>query len=173
MIDPQLHKRVEDKVLNVLLDAQHRFNRIFKLPTIEYKQMGRTSGKALYKDNVIILNPDFFKNHAEEMINRTLPHEIAHILSYEMFGAVGVGHGRWWKYVMVHLGLQAERCHTYSLEGVKVRRRKVNRALYRCPVCGSNLSVSMVNHNRISSGNIRWHKNCGNSSHPIVFLGMD
>jgi hypothetical protein len=102
MIDTTIHKRIEDKILDVLLLAQQIYKQPFDIPALEYKQMGRVAGKAWFLAWKVEINPDFLKNgHLEEMVNQTLPHELAHLISQKVYGRIiGGGHGRdvgcWW-----------------------------------------------------------------------------
>ena len=141
MIDTTIHKRIEDKILEVLLLAQSIYNQPFEIPTLEYRQMGQTAGKAWYLAWKIELNPDFLKNgHLEDVINQTLPHELAHLIARKVYGVLGRGHSRSWKSVMVRLGLRPNRCHNYSLEGVKTRKKAKCPA--KCPTCGTQFDIT-------------------------------
>lgn len=157
MIDTTIHKRIEDKILDVLLLAQSIYKQPFEIPTLEYRQMGRVAGKAWFFNWKVEINPDFLKNgHLEEMINQTLPHELAHLISQKVYGrTLGGGHGRLWKSVMVRLGLPPNRCHDYSLEGVKTRKK----AKYpvKCPVCGAQFDVTAKRVEQIRAGLKIWH----------------
>jgi SprT protein len=172
MIDPIVVKRIEDKILEVLLQAQSIYKQPFTLPTLEYRQMGRKAGYATYSTWHVALNSDFLHNgHLEEMIEQTLPHEIAHLISYKVYGPVlGTGHGRCWKSVMSRLGLEVRRCHDYSLEGVKVR--KVTRVPAKCPCCGQMFNLTKIKANRIQMGRKIWHSEgrCGLMKQSLVLV---
>ena len=94
-------------------------------PPVVFRQMGRRAGLCtinyITKTCTLTLNPDFFHNHHDEMINQTVPHEVVHYVSGHVYGRQGHGHGFYWKSLMRSIGLRPSRCHTYSLEGVKVR----------------------------------------------------
>lgn len=151
MVNSEIHHRVETKILDTLLTLQSAYGRTFDIPKLVYKQIGRTAGRAFLSSWKIILNPDFLKNgHLEDMINRTLPHEIAHLVAYKLFG--DHGHGRGWKMVMRALGLEPNRCHTYSLEGVRTRSRVKYES--RCPVCNDSLLITAYRARQIQAGRI-------------------
>ena len=152
MIDTTTHKRIEDKILDVLLLAQSIYKQPFDIPTLEYRQMGRMAGRAWFLAWKIEINPDFLKNgHLEEMINQTLPHELAHLISQKVYGRIiGGGHGRVWKSVMIRLGLRPDRCHDYSLEGVKTRRKAKFAA--KCPTCGEQFDITAKRVEQIRAG---------------------
>jgi SprT protein len=151
-VDPTVIKRIEDKVLNVLLLAQNIYGQPFRLPTLEYRQMGRRAGTANYSEWTLTLNPDYLRNgHLEDMIEQTLPHELAHFVSYTVYGPLhGRGHGREWKSVMSRLGLQVKRCHNYSMEGVKTRTKAKISA--KCPSCDKVFNITTYRANQIQQG---------------------
>lgn len=151
-MNAELVKQIEDKTLDCLLTLQDKLKITLSIPVIEFKQIGRKAGYAYYNENKLVLNPDFFNNgHADEMINDTLPHEIAHLVAVKKFGECGKGHGPNWKYVMRLLGLTPKRCHNYDLEGVKVRRRSESNFVYKCS-CRDKIFLTQIRHNRHQSG---------------------
>ena len=152
MVNPETHKRIEDKILDVLLRAQEIYKQSFDVPQLVYKQMGRTAGKAWFSAWKIEINPDFLNNgHLSDMINVTVPHELAHLISRKVYGDLGAGHGRFWKSVMIRLGLRPDRCHDYSLEGVKTRRTKRTQTA-TCPTCGEQLMITPYRVRQIQNG---------------------
>jgi predicted SprT family Zn-dependent metalloprotease len=172
MIDTATHKRIEDKILEVLLLAQQIYKQPFDIPALEYRQMGRTAGKAWQRLWKIELNPDFCRNgHLEDMIHNTLPHELAHLISYKVYGPIlGGGHGRFWKSVMVRLGLEPKRCHNYSLEGVKTRKKAKNPVI--CPTCETRFDVTDYRVKQILGGAKIWHNTpvCRRVRKPLVLV---
>lgn len=136
-------------------------------PTLEFKKIGKSAGYFIPRDNVIVLNPDFYTNHADDMINNTLPHELAHAYAHYHF-RIKLGmrikvHGPSWASVMNFLGLPAERCHTYDTDGIgrntrpysgfcchtlKITKRMFNkiqatgkRCPYYCRKCNKRLNM--------------------------------
>ncbi len=159
---PEIKKAVEDKVLECLLTLQSKLNNPnLPIPPISFKQMGRVAGRARWTRNfmtgtatnyVLEINPDYCLNgHFKDMIENTVPHEVAHIVSVFVYGAEhGKGHKSCWKHVMRLMGISnPERCHNYSMDGVKTRGRTVQRFHYTCN-CGG-LDVSTTIHNRIQT----------------------
>jgi hypothetical protein len=82
------------------------------------------------------------------MLNDTVPHEVAHFISVFVHGRNGDGHGWLWKSVMSVIGIRsAERCHQYSLEGVKVRN-SVTPFKYSCGCKDFTHELSNTKHTR-------------------------
>lgn len=165
-------KRIEDKILWCLETLQTATGKPLKIPSWSFKQIGRTAGKAFYFEHKIELNPDFINNgNIEYIIEQTLPHEIAHLVSVEVYGPViGRGHKWAWKHIMRLMGLDANRCHNLSTEGVKTR--KFTRIDYRCNCCGQTIPVTKYRHNQILSGRKIFHTACGRRG-TLTLIGMD
>lgn len=90
-----------------------------------------TAGRANYRQKLISLNPRLFEHPAE--IDRTLRHELAHILAQFRAGRRRIlPHGDEWRAACHDLGIADEkRCHTLPFP-VSERAR---RYLYQCPNC--------------------------------------
>ena len=91
------------------------------------------AGRADFRRNLISLNPRLREHDAAE-VERTLRHELAHLLAQFRAGRRRVPpHGREWKKACRDLGIADEaRCHTLPFP-VKHQTR---RFLYRCERCG-------------------------------------
>jgi SprT protein len=155
-VSPTLEAEVRAKIEETLATARARYpNATFTTPTLVFRQMGRRAGlcstNRATKNCTISINPDFFANHHEQMINRTVPHEVAHYVSLVVYGQQGdQGHGYLWQSVMRVLGIaDANRCHTYSLEGVKTRQVSKPYA-YKCG-CMVHKETAYI-HNKIQRG---------------------
>ena len=90
------------------------------------------AGRADYRRKLISLNPRLVE-HVEE-IDRTLRHELAHILAHFRAGRRRISpHGREWQQACRDLGIAGEkRCHTLPFPA----KRYAPRYVYRCPNCG-------------------------------------
>lgn len=102
-------------------------------PSVEWNPRLRTAaGRADYRANLISLNPRLHE-HGTGEIDRTLRHELAHLLAHFRAGRGRIDpHGPEWRQACRDLGLADEkRCHTLPFPTHKPRRR----FLYRCPKC--------------------------------------
>jgi len=99
-------------------------------------RMRSTAGTAYPGKCLINLNPRLAQFGAEE-IDRTLRHELAHLLAHHRVGRRRIApHGPEWRQACQDLGLVDEkRCHDLPLPRRKVARRFV----YRCPHCAVEL----------------------------------
>ena len=151
MISPELQQRVTAEIQRCLKIAneQHKVNSIagrnqngYIFPHVEYKRIGRVAGRAYYHQWKIVLNPDFFVNEAENMINDTVPHEIAHLVTgvknscRKLYERRYKPHGQEWQDVMTSFGCKPKRCHNYDT--THARRRVHQKFKFQCG-CGVHL----------------------------------
>ena len=89
------------------------------------------AGRADYREKLISLNPRLIEHPNE--IDRTLRHELAHILAQFRAGRLKVlPHGSEWQQACVDLGIADEkRCHNLPFPA----RTYAARFIYRCPNC--------------------------------------
>ena len=182
--DTDILNQLETKLLDCVAKAQEVFKKDnLPIPPIKFRRMGKTAGQATWNyehdgfryadrpilDSLIItINQDYCQNgHWEDVLNNTLPHEYAHILAIYLYGRrLGSGHGHGWKNCMRALGLKPERCHSMSLEGVKVR--KTFQVEYSCG-CDKHY-VGKLRHNKLQN-NPRYSCSCRKCRQKIVFTG--
>jgi predicted SprT family Zn-dependent metalloprotease len=99
-------------------------------------RMRSTAGMAYPRRSLITLNPRLREFGGEE-IDRTLRHELAHLLAHHRAGRRRIApHGPEWRRACRDLGLADEkRCHDLPLP----RRQMTARHFYRCPSCATVL----------------------------------
>lgn len=126
-VSPILEKAVRDKIEATLEICRKKYGKPLPMPTLKFRQSGRIGGyyqpASPFRDKpeLLVINPDYFKNHYDEQLNVTVPHEVAHYVTHHVYGNVSA-HGWQWASVMRVIGLPPERCHSFSLEGVKTRK---------------------------------------------------
>jgi SprT protein len=96
-------------------------------------RMRSTAGMAYPAKSLITLNPRLHE-FGEEEIDRTLRHELAHLLAHERAGRRRIEpHGPEWRRACRDLGIPDERrTHDLPLPRHQIRRKHH----YRCPACG-------------------------------------
>ena len=128
-VSAELRKACEAKMEETLDICRKKYGKDIPTPPLKFAQLGRRAGICQYTHGIwdtkvtalIVINPDFFKNHYDDMLNDTVPHEVAHYIAIFIHGQKAHGHGWLWKSVMHAIGLSGDRCHEYSLEDVKVK----------------------------------------------------
>jgi predicted SprT family Zn-dependent metalloprotease len=148
---------VFNKTNELIKVANNTFN--IELPEVEIKfdLKGRSAGQAIrYGDKYTIrYNKDLIHNKSLlNMINDTVPHELAHIVL--MFTKWGKGHDNVWKRVCVKLGGNGERCHNEEVQSC----RKTKKFEYKTQF-GPSIIVSSTIHKRIQAGRIYSARNSG------------
>ncbi len=95
-------------------------------------RMRSTAGTAFAPKSLVTLNPRLLA-FGEEEVERTLRHELAHLLAHHRAGRRRIAaHGAEWQQACLDLGLSDEkRCHDLPLP----RREMQRKHLYRCPHC--------------------------------------
>ena len=95
-------------------------------------KMRSTAGYAYPTKAVVVLNPRL-KEFGDGEIDRTLRHELAHLLAHHRAGRRRIApHGPEWRKACIDLGLVDEqRCHELPLP----RRTMTRQHAYQCPSC--------------------------------------
>lgn len=137
-----LKLQVQRRLNSCLQLAETYFNRSFAMPEISYALRGMKAGVAHLQEHKIRFNPVLLQENQEIFIRQVVPHELAHILVYQLFGRVKP-HGREWQMVMQEVfGLPAEVCHQFDTHNT------ANFVTYVCD-CQTH-QLSMVRHNKIA-----------------------
>jgi SprT protein len=108
----------------------------------------------------ININPVLLNENMEYIINQTVPHEVAHLVAYLIYGKQALGHGYEWRSVMSVFGLEAIRCHRLDTTTIKKNRNRT-RFNYTCK-CGSEFDLSLNIVNKLRKGQKRVHSACKN-----------
>ena|SRR5438477_12441849 len=122
---------LRQKAVALLLDIE-AFSLAARLRVKWNGRMRTAAGRAEPRDHLITLNPALRKFGIEE-IDRTLRHELAHLLAHERAGRRRIlPHGPEWHRACCDLGIANERaCHKLPL----AMRQFARRYLYRCQNC--------------------------------------
>lgn len=172
MTKKELIKMVEERVLELMVLANEKFNRDFPFPELKFTKTGRCAGTArLPAANIgthyprtklgwMNFNLEIMRNNLDEFLKRTVRHELAHLIDAYLYGRTKP-HGRNWKAVMYALGdRNPTRCHEYNMDNVKVRRLK-KRYIYACD-CREH-EITVIRHKRARSGAQKYYcKTCRN-----------
>jgi predicted SprT family Zn-dependent metalloprotease len=108
------------------------------------------AGYAYYGQNKVKFNPILLHENETDFLEDTVPHELAHLFSVELYGIMqGRGHGHNWKYVMQRLGVTPKRCHDYDTENARVKG-KVKRVIEgHCSICSKTIMLTQKNVNML------------------------
>lgn len=151
-----------NQVERCLKVAEAFFNRPFILANITFGLTGGVSGKVLVRDGQyeIQINRAYLESNPERILKQTIPHEVAHLVSFQHYGARIKPHGDEWKQVMVEVfKLKPDRCHSMELP---VETRPFT---YRC-AC-RDFFVSERKHDRMKDSAHR----CNTCKQVVDFVG--
>jgi len=125
-------EELTQRALNLLMLFPERA-RLAKVLKVSWnRRMRSAAGRAFWPDARIELNP-LLNQISEEEVERTLRHELAHILVYARYGPRRQPHGAEWQLFCTQLGIPGESAtHRLTLPSRKMKR--VYR--YTCPSCG-------------------------------------
>jgi SprT protein len=109
---------------------------LLPLIRVEWNPRMRTAaGRADFQRKLISLNPRLCE-HGDAEIDRTLRHELAHLVAHLRAGRRRIApHGPAWRQACCDLNISDEkRCHTLPFPS----RTRARRLLYRCPKCAAD-----------------------------------
>lgn len=165
MVSKEQHARVIERLEEVIEIAEDHFDQKFRFPTIVYKVRGATAGKAHYHEWKVDFNSAIYTRVGEDFIQRTVAHEMAHLITCQVYPETlepklkcyrlgrpiykREAHGPRWKSVMVMLGCDPDRCHTYDVEGIARRRERFT---WICSVHGTEMNLGPKQHPKQMSG---------------------
>jgi len=134
---------------------------------ISFDKRGRIAGMAHNSPNGYALkfNHQLLENeHWGELIDETIPHEVAHIVCY-FNPTLGKNHDQGWRRVCRMLGGRGDRTHNMPLKRARVTRK----ALYE--INGKTVHVGLTVHRRIQQGRAYNMRSAGRI-HPTDFTGQ-
>ena len=130
------------------------------VPAVAFDLRGRSAGQAIFarrsRDCRIRINAALLESHPQEMLAETVPHEVAHVVIYRLYGRRARPHGKEWKALMRAFGVDPAPCHTLPTEPV----RQLKRFRYRC-ACVEDAWLTSIRHRRAQQGTDYVCRRCG------------
>lgn len=137
------------------------------MPAVSFFSKSSVAGKAWYRDHRVEFN-EILALENTETFDTTIAHELAHLITDQLYPQAKQHHGPEFRHVMNTLGYDARTYHTYDVSSVATRRVKT-RYLYLCSSCGSILEIAGPTHKKITAG-ISYICKCGGR---IKFTGQE
>ena len=165
-----MQKQITEAVVNAVKLAREAYpNHTIRIPNIEMSnRMTKSAGRAygynnsLKKPLVKFSVPIIRDNGLEAFIERTVYHEVAHVVEHECFGTMG--HGAKFKHIQgVIFGKDNSRCHSFKVPPTKKRGGSVE---YKCNHCNTSMMLGAIRHkkqqeNKSLGGRGYTHQKCG------------
>lgn len=120
-------------------------------------KMRTALGRAYYQENKIEMNSRVLSRNPEKY-DSTFAHELAHLISYALYGRRGAGHGRMWRSVMRSLGQEPTRCHSIDVSDLKRPHRVIHTA--KCG-CRTGIEIKTKRANYMAQGRTYKCTRCG------------
>lgn len=117
--------------------ANERLGAQLPMPTCSFDLRGKTAGKALSGRRGrgtgpglsaqpvlhVQLNSVLFQENVQSFLQDTIPHEVAHLVTRQLYGRGVASHGPEWQRVMRTLGVEPRRTHQYDVSNAAVASR--------------------------------------------------
>lgn len=176
---------VTNRIKECIEAVAKKYGKVLPMPEVVYEKGGTTSGTAHYALWKINLNSVILMENVERFVNRTVPHEFAHLATFRIYPETqerGAGeltylrngrvrrakrevHGPRWQEMMRVLGVpehEISRTHDYDVTN---SRKNVDRTMvaYTCLKCGDrDVKLSAKQHTMARNGTRSYsHRNCG------------
>ncbi|GAB3475957.1 SprT family zinc-dependent metalloprotease [Marinomonas epiphytica] len=112
----EVTRLIETKVASCFDQADDFFKGRFRRPTVSLKQRGRAAGTAYLHTNQVRFNLFMFQQSPEKFLAEVVPHEVAHIIVYQIYGSGVSPHGQEWRAVMKKVfDLTPARTHDFDV----------------------------------------------------------
>ena len=163
-----MQKQIRDAVIDAVKLAREAYpNYTIRMPEIKYSnRMTSCAGKAIMhqlRNPIVKFSlPIIRDNDLNDFIQRTVYHEVAHVVEFECFGTSG--HGARFKHIQGTIfGKDNSRCHEFNTQP---RKKRSGSVMYKCNNCNTEMELGAVRHkkqqhNRSIGGRGYTHKNCG------------
>ncbi len=172
-IDSTQQALVKSATLGFIHRATEHFQQAFAPLPVAFDLRGRSAGQFQVQGNRlrrhyrIRYNPWVFAVDLTHHLNDTVPHEVAHYITY-LRHPQAPPHGREWKALMRLFGATPRARSSYSLDGIALRQQR--RHPYQCECQAYSHSISTTIHNRIQRGQPYLCRRCRKPLRPVSSL---
>ena len=164
MLTASIKQRVLKRTDECYAKAEAKLNRLFERPVVTFDQRGKIAGSARLQSNQIRLNPRLLMDNLDTFIEDVIPHEICHLIAYQLHGRVKP-HGTEWQYLMKSLfDLCPNTRHQMDVSKVEGKT-----FVYQCE-CGP-VNLSIRRHNKVERNQQQYI--CRQCRQTLVFTGSE
>ncbi len=162
-MDIELSYKAKQVMADCIAMAEQAFKLSFPIPTITFDVRGKAAGKAYLQLNQVRLNSVLFRENTQAFLDEVIPHEVAHLITYQVYGRVRP-HGKEWKGVMEAVfNVPAKTTHSFEVKSVQGKTFE-----YRCGCMTYPLSIRR--HNKVLRKEATY--SCQKCRQPLNFTGI-
>jgi SprT protein len=162
LADSRYERMALQRTQRLLNEAATRYNVTLPLPEVRFDLRGKAAGMVLFRANchaIIRYNRILLNENGNTFIERTVPHEVAHLVAREVHGPCIKPHGEQWRAIMAFFGADSSRCHSFPVK--EQNRRRMRYFHYRCGCQDHRLSA--IRHHRHLAGVTYLCRRCGSA----------
>ena len=162
MIDNGYERGALEQTHLLLAKAAARFGIEMPEAEVRFDLRGKSAGMAVFHHRrrpLIRYNRTLLNENGDAFIQRTVPHEVAHLVARELHGPAIKPHGNEWREIMAFFGADSSRCHNFAVP--EQGRRRMRYFPYRCGCQEHQLSA--IRHHRSLAGVSYLCRRCGSA----------
>lgn len=145
------------RVLACYAQAEAFYLKSFQRPEVSLNLRGRSAGVAELQKNRLRFNPVLLEENQSAFLAEVVPHEVAHLLAWQLHGRGIRPHGREWQAIMSQVfALQPRTTHSFD-----VTRAAQQGYIYQCGCKGKQHALTLRRHNKIRRGHQYACRHCG------------
>ncbi len=162
MLNQEEQKALTRQVSSCFQLAERFFNTPFPLPKVLHNQRGKIAGTAHLTLWVLKFNPVLFRENRAHFLAHVVPHEVAHLLAFHLYGNVPP-HGKHWQSLMTEVfNLPPSRTHSYDVSSLTGKTYT-----YQC-ICSEH-ALTIRRHNKAQKGATYLCKLCRSALTPLGY----
>lgn len=143
-------------------DGRTSLQTFFSNPISDFQCTWQSRWQSYLQLNEIRLNPKLFKENPQAFLKEVIPHEVAHLITYQVYGRVRP-HGKEWQGVMKAVfKVPAKTTHSFDVASVQGKTFE-----YRCGCMTYPLSIRR--HNKVLRKEAVY--SCQKCRQPLSFTG--
>lgn len=147
-LQSELGLKLQAKVSSCYLLAEQYYLKSFSRPELLINLRGRSAGVAELQKNRLRFNAVLLQENQAAFLAEVVPHEIAHLLAWQLHGRNIRPHGAEWQQIMQQVfELTPARTHSFD-----VKRSAKMDYLYTCACAGKQHALTLKRHNWIMGG---------------------
>ncbi|MGS2721294.1 SprT family zinc-dependent metalloprotease [Paraglaciecola aestuariivivens] len=144
MICPNQQKIIQQVTL-LMQHANEYLQQNFAMPQVTFNQRGKVAASARLQTHELRFNSVLLNDNLSEFLSDVVPHEICHLLAFQLFGRVKP-HGKEWQNLMRTVFERQPQTY-HKMNVTKVAGKTFT---YHC-ACGP-LTLSIRRHNKVKRG---------------------